>query len=77
MTGIGALVRARRRAASLSQAELAARSGTGQAAISRIESGRDTPTLQVLDRIATALGCTLTVSLDPEQPSPPPPPPSP
>ncbi|MFH8395393.1 helix-turn-helix transcriptional regulator [Streptomyces sp. NPDC018036] len=46
----------------MSQARLAELAGTGQAAISRIESGRDLPTLALLDRIALALDCQLTVA---------------
>ncbi len=46
----------------MSQAQLAELAGTGQAAISRIESGRDLPTLALLKRIAAALNCHLTVT---------------
>ena len=46
----------RRREASLTQVELAARMGTTQAAISRIESGRTLPSLLVLERFAAATG---------------------
>jgi transcriptional regulator with XRE-family HTH domain len=45
----------RRRRAGLSQADLAARIGTTQPAISKIESGRTLPTLIVLERLAVAL----------------------
>ena len=48
------LARGRRRAG-LSQAALAARIGTTQPAISKIESGQTLPTLIVLERIAGAL----------------------
>lgn len=47
----------------LSQAELAERAGTGQAAIARIETGRSIPKLDLLGRIAEALGVRLTVQL--------------
>ncbi|MER7577870.1 helix-turn-helix transcriptional regulator [Streptomyces sp. NPDC126514] len=56
------LVRSWRRQRGMSQARLAELAGTGQAAISRIESGRDLPTLALLERIAAALDCRLTVS---------------
>src|SRR6266516_2466172 len=52
-----------RRAAGLTQAELAARIGTKQSSISKIESGRVTPTLPVLDRIARATGSPIVVTL--------------
>ena len=52
--GARALMRARI-AAGLSQAALAERVGTGQAVISRIETGAVSPTLDMLTRIARAL----------------------
>ncbi len=52
----GALLRQRRRAHGLSQSELAIRAGTRQATISRIENGREVPTVQRLDQLLTALG---------------------
>ncbi|MET8690823.1 helix-turn-helix transcriptional regulator [Streptomyces sp. NPDC004732] len=62
MTDTAALVSHWRRQCGMSQAELASAAGTGQAAISRIESGHDIPTLPVLERIATALGCSLAIT---------------
>ncbi|MFE6335233.1 helix-turn-helix domain-containing protein [Streptomyces sp. NPDC002776] len=62
MTDTADLVRSWRRQRGMSQARLAELAGTGQAAISRIESGRDLPTLALLERIAAALDCRLTVS---------------
>lgn len=59
------LIRARRNALGLSQAELAARAGTGQAFVSRVESGRATPTLPALQRLAAALDCDVVLSLAP------------
>ncbi|MEU4090623.1 helix-turn-helix domain-containing protein [Streptomyces aureus] len=56
------LVRRWRRQRGMSQARLAELAGTGQAAISRIESGRDLPTLVLLNRIAAALDCQLTIA---------------
>lgn len=52
----GALLRERRRAHGLSQRELAIRAGTRQATISRIENGREIPTVQRLDQLLIALG---------------------
>ncbi|MEU5126607.1 helix-turn-helix domain-containing protein [Streptomyces mobaraensis] len=60
-----ALVRSRRIELGLSQAELATRAGTGQAFVSRVESGKAIPTLPVLQRLAAALECDITVSLTP------------
>ncbi|MER6677784.1 helix-turn-helix transcriptional regulator [Streptomyces sp. NPDC000983] len=62
MSDTAELVRSWRRRRGMSQARLAELAGTGQAAISRIESGRDLPTLALLERIAAALDCRLTVS---------------
>nr|WP_133996736.1 helix-turn-helix transcriptional regulator [Streptomyces sp. 846.5] len=61
------LIRARRTALGLSQAELAIRAGTGQAFVSRVESGKTTPTLPVLQRLATALDCDLVLDLAPRR----------
>lgn len=59
---IEALIAARTNA-SLSQAELAARLGTTQSAIARLESGRVSPSLSTLRRYADATGTRLKVSL--------------
>lgn len=50
------LVREARRAASLTQAQLAARAQTTQSAIARLESGRTSPTVANLDRVLRAAG---------------------
>lgn len=54
-----------REARHLSQADLAAKVGTKQPAIARIESGRGMPRLDFLQRIADALGARLDVKLAP------------
>ncbi len=46
-----------------SQAQLAAKMNTKQSAISRLESGGYNPTLEFLNKISTALGCKLNISL--------------
>lgn len=46
-----------------SQGELAKRAGTRQPVISRLESGESNPTLELLQRVATALELKLEVSL--------------
>jgi transcriptional regulator with XRE-family HTH domain len=60
---IGRLVERLRREAGLTQAELAARIGTTQPAVSKIESGRTLPGLELLDRIARAAGRPVTLTL--------------
>ena len=50
--------------AGISQVELAARAGTSQAYISEIESGKTKPSLGMLEAIAEALGCKLTILLE-------------
>jgi transcriptional regulator with XRE-family HTH domain len=61
------LVRTWRNAQGMSQAELAGLAGTGQAVISRIESGKLTPTLPVLERLAAALDCRVVLDFAPRQ----------
>src|SRR5919109_2413591 len=60
---VGRMVEERRRAAGLTQAELARRIGTTQPAISKIESGRTLPGLELLDRVARALGRPIAITL--------------
>lgn len=61
----GELIRARRIELGMSQARLAERAGTGQAFVSRVESGGTAPTLTVLRRLAAALDCDLVLGLTP------------
>lgn len=56
------LIRARQRAG-LSQAELAARMGTSQSAIARLESGQTLPSTKTLLRFAQATGSKVEVRL--------------
>lgn len=60
-----ALIGARARA-DLTQEELAARMGTTQAAIARLESGRIMPTTRTLERYAKATGTRLRISFEPD-----------
>ena len=53
-----------REKAGLSQAQLAARVGTQAPGIARIESGRFAPRLDVLHRIAAALGKRMRIQFD-------------
>ena len=45
------------------QAQLARKIGTKQSAISRLESGNYNPTLEVLKKVADALGSKIEISL--------------
>lgn len=56
---IGKRIREAREAAKLKQAELARRVGVQPISIYKIESGRSTPGLQLLTRIATELGVSI------------------
>jgi ribosome-binding protein aMBF1 (putative translation factor) len=60
-------VRLRREELGWSQRQLAERAGMSQPGVARFEAGGTTPTLPLLERLAGALGLTLTVSLDPRQ----------
>ena len=50
-----------------SQRQLAERAGMTQPGVARFEAGGTTPTLPLLERLADALGLTLTVSLSPAE----------
>ena len=56
----------RRMELKMSREELAAKVGTGQAAISRLESGNANPTLASLAEIAEALDAELRIELKPK-----------
>lgn len=58
-------MREARRRAGLSQAHLAARAGTTQSAIARVESGRTSPTLEYVSRLARACGFEIQARLVP------------
>lgn len=62
MADAGTLIRSRRRAHRLTQAQLARRAGTTQAALSRLERGELSPTLATLGRLLGALGEELEIS---------------
>jgi len=63
------LVREARRRAGLSQAELAARAGTTQSAIARLERGRASPSFRRVGELIEACGLELRVRLAPLPPS--------
>lgn len=56
MTSAGELLRDARRRHGLTQARLALRAGTTQAAISRIERGESSPSVETLQRLLLAMG---------------------
>lgn len=49
--------------AGLSQGEVAARMGTTQSVIARLESGKQAPSMRTVQRYADALGCRAVVKL--------------
>lgn len=59
----GEQVRDAREAAGLSQRELAARMGTSQAAVARLEAGGTGATLTTLQKVAAAMDLKVTVEL--------------
>jgi transcriptional regulator with XRE-family HTH domain len=61
----GELVRHRREELGWSQSRLAQAAGTGQALISRIEQGRISPTVHMLNRLADAMHAEFNFSLSP------------
>ncbi|WP_253865993.1 GNAT family N-acetyltransferase [Micromonospora sp. WMMA2032] len=66
---LGATLRALRRAADLSQRELAARSGVPQATLARIESGRSTgPNFRTVERLVAAAAGRITIAGRPAGP---------
>lgn len=62
-SGFRELVYRLRTEASLTQAELAARMGTTQSAIARMEGGGTRPTLDTLEKLAGAVGQELVVGV--------------
>lgn len=61
---VGAVLRARRIEAGLTQAQLGERLEVGQSYIHRVETGRINMTIGQLGRVCEALGATLRVRLD-------------
>lgn len=54
----------RRRAGNLSQTEVAARMGTSQSAVARLEAGEGDVRTSTLERYAAAIGCAISWRLD-------------
>lgn len=65
MTDAGEVLRRARARAGLSQRALAERAGVPQAPVSRIETGREQPTLARLAALVAACGQTLRLELEP------------
>jgi ribosome-binding protein aMBF1 (putative translation factor) len=61
---------AERQAARLSQTEVAARMGTSQSAVARLESGEANARASTLERYAAAIGCQITWQLHGSAPTP-------
>jgi transcriptional regulator with XRE-family HTH domain len=61
----GALIRERRLARGLSQEQLARRAGTSQAAISKLENGETSPSIETLARILRVMGEQLSLTTSP------------
>ena len=63
---IGNRIAQRRKALKLSQEQLAERAEISQTHISKIELGKDNPSIKLLKSIAKALGCQLYIDLIPD-----------
>jgi transcriptional regulator with XRE-family HTH domain len=61
----GELVREARKRAGISQAELARRAGTTQSAVARLETGRNSPSFEQVERLMRLCGFLLIVELAP------------
>lgn len=64
----GELIKAARRRRGLSQARLALRAGTTQSAISRIERGLESPTVDRLEELLLVMGERLVLEAEPPGP---------
>jgi transcriptional regulator with XRE-family HTH domain len=65
MTEVGTLIRRLREQQGVSQQALARRAGTSQAAISDIERGRVSPSLETADRLLLCVGYGLAIDAIP------------
>jgi hypothetical protein len=68
MADLGKIIRAARRRARLSQAELASRAKTSQPAIARYESRAATPSIATLERILAACGDAIVIDVSRRSP---------
>ena len=60
---------AARTQAGLTQGEVAARMGTTQSVVARIESGRGTPSMRTVQRFTSAVGARAVVRMEPLAPA--------
>jgi hypothetical protein len=67
VTDAGSLLRKARKAAGLTQAELARRAGVTQSVVSAYEAGRREPAVSTLSRLVDATGATLRLQIEPHQ----------
>lgn len=65
MSEAGSVLRTARKAAGLTQAELARRAGVTQSVVSAYEAGRREPALSTLTRLIEATGATLRLHVEP------------
>jgi transcriptional regulator with XRE-family HTH domain len=61
----GAMLREARTRAGLTQRELAARAGTSQSVVARIERGRTDPSFRTMQRLLAACGLEVWAELEP------------
>lgn len=66
MSSAAEVLRQARARAGLSQRELAARAGTTQSVVARIEKGQTSPTWETLERLLAAAGVTLQAAVEPQ-----------
>jgi transcriptional regulator with XRE-family HTH domain len=66
---VGRMIRELREARQLSQRELAARIGTAQSVVGRLEAGGSRPTLATLERVAAALDLRLEIRFAAQRPA--------
>lgn len=63
----GELLREARAVAGMTQQDLAVASHTAQSAISRVETGRVSPTFDTLERLVRATGSELHLTIQPQE----------
>ncbi len=64
---ISSLFKSERQAQSLTQQALAKRAGMNRADVSRFESGRYNPSVELMARYAAALNCEIKIQLIPKE----------
>lgn len=63
---IGEIIKQRQRR-KMTQEQLAAKLGTTQSAVARLEAGKSNLTIETLERVADALECSIAFSLKPKK----------